>query len=223
VDLSHLLSVPSQGSLTAGGGQKLRSGALLEPIAVVAGLDYLAAVGEAIEQRRSHLGIPEHTAPFSEGEVGGHEERDALVELAEQVEQQRATVLGKGYGVVNFGRRLHPFPGQNCTPVNMGAPEFVHICLLVRMVYAEDLRSNAPIDLSTFFATCDFNGVRDSDVRQPGIGHQQVSKTKPMEGSYEQSGRFSKSELIHTTIELSAAFLTESDAGHASGWTNILS
>ena len=23
-----------------------------------------------------------------------------------------------GYGVVNFGRRLHPFAGQNCTPVN---------------------------------------------------------------------------------------------------------
>lgn len=23
-----------------------------------------------------------------------------------------------GYGVVNFGRRLHPWPGQNCTPVN---------------------------------------------------------------------------------------------------------
>src|SRR5262249_17821034 len=25
-----------------------------------------------------------------------------------------------GYGVVNFGRRLHPFPDQNCTPVNKG-------------------------------------------------------------------------------------------------------
>ncbi len=51
---------------------------------------------EPIQQRRGHLRIPEHAAPLPEGEVGGDDERDALVELADQVEEQRPAVLGEG-------------------------------------------------------------------------------------------------------------------------------
>lgn len=48
--------------------------ALLEPVAVVAGLDDVAAVSEPIEQGSGHLGIAEHTAPFTEGKIGSHDE-----------------------------------------------------------------------------------------------------------------------------------------------------
>jgi hypothetical protein len=47
-------------------------------------------VGDAIQQRGGHLGVAEHLTPFGEGQVGGDGEAGALVELADQVEQQRA-------------------------------------------------------------------------------------------------------------------------------------
>lgn len=74
---------------------EFRSAALLEAVAVIAGLDDVAAVREPIEERGGHLRIPEHAAPLPEGEVGGHDERDAFVELADQVEEQRSAVLGE--------------------------------------------------------------------------------------------------------------------------------
>ena len=45
-------------------------------------------MGEAIEERGCHLGIPEDLGPFGEAEVGCDDDAGALVELAEQVEQQ---------------------------------------------------------------------------------------------------------------------------------------
>ncbi|EJU11798.1 hypothetical protein LH128_17032 [Sphingomonas sp. LH128] len=47
-------------------------------------------MGEPVEQRGGHLGIAEHLCPFAEAEVGGDDDAGALVELAEQVEQQRS-------------------------------------------------------------------------------------------------------------------------------------
>jgi hypothetical protein len=44
---------------------------------VVAGLDDVAMVGQAVEQRSSHLGVAEHAGPFAEGEVGGDNDRGA--------------------------------------------------------------------------------------------------------------------------------------------------
>jgi hypothetical protein len=41
----------------------------LEAPAVVAGLDDVAVVGQAIEQRGRHLGITEDARPFTEGKV----------------------------------------------------------------------------------------------------------------------------------------------------------
>ena len=46
-------------------------------------------VREPIEQRGGHLGIAEHLGPFAEAEIGGDDDAGALVELAQQVEQQR--------------------------------------------------------------------------------------------------------------------------------------
>jgi hypothetical protein len=84
----------------------VRSGAVLEAPALVAGLDDVAVV------RRSRsavvipafagtgLGIAEDVGPFAEGEVGrgpGLDPDDGglLVELADQVEQQLAAGLGE--------------------------------------------------------------------------------------------------------------------------------
>ena len=73
-----------------------RSGAVFEAPAFVAGLDDVAVVSETIEQRRRHLRIAEHAWPFAKGEVGGDDDRGALIETADQMEQQLAAGLGEG-------------------------------------------------------------------------------------------------------------------------------
>lgn len=47
-------------------------------------------VGEAVEKRRRHLGVAEDGGPFAEAEIGGDDDAGALVELAEEMEQQGA-------------------------------------------------------------------------------------------------------------------------------------
>ena len=58
----------------------------LEAPAGVAGLDDVAVVGQPIEQRGRHLGVPEDARPFTEGQVGGDDDRSTLVEPADEVE-----------------------------------------------------------------------------------------------------------------------------------------
>jgi hypothetical protein len=50
------------------------------------GLDDVAVVGQAIEQRGCHLGVCEDARPFTEGEIGGDDDRGALVEPTDEVE-----------------------------------------------------------------------------------------------------------------------------------------
>jgi len=64
--------------------------AALEAPAVVSGFDDVAVVSEAIEQRGRHLGVGEDARPFAEGEIGGDDDRGALVEPADEVEQELA-------------------------------------------------------------------------------------------------------------------------------------
>ena len=61
-------------------------GSALEAPTVVAGLDDVAVVGQAIKQRSGHLGVAKHARPFTEGQVGGDDDRGALVEPANKVE-----------------------------------------------------------------------------------------------------------------------------------------
>src|SRR5271165_4737554 len=72
-----------------------RSGAVLEAPAFVPGLDDVTVMGEAIEERRGHLWVSEHARPFTEGEIGGEEDRGALVEPADEVEEKLAAGLGE--------------------------------------------------------------------------------------------------------------------------------
>jgi len=53
-------------------------------------------MSEAVEQRGGHLGVAEYARPFTEGEIGGDDDRGALVEAADQVEQQLAARLREG-------------------------------------------------------------------------------------------------------------------------------
>ena len=62
----------------------------LEAPTVIAGLDDVAVVGQAIEQRSRHLGITKDARPFTEGEVCGDDDLGAFIEAADEVEQELA-------------------------------------------------------------------------------------------------------------------------------------
>jgi len=64
---------------------------MAEAVGVVAGLDDVAVVGDGVEQRGGHLGIAEDLDPLGEGELGGDDQGGALVELADQMEEERPT------------------------------------------------------------------------------------------------------------------------------------
>ena len=53
-------------------------------------------MGEAIEQCGRHLGISKDARPFTEGEIGGDDDRGPLVEPADEMEQELAAGLGEG-------------------------------------------------------------------------------------------------------------------------------
>ena len=68
---------------------------MLEAITVVAGFDDMAMMGESIRQRGGHLRIAEHSGPIREAQVGRDDDAGALIELTEQVEQQRTAGLAE--------------------------------------------------------------------------------------------------------------------------------
>src|SRR3546814_19832751 len=67
-------------------GFALLGRAVFEAEAVVAGFQYVAVVGEPIEERGGHLGIAEHAGTLTEAEVGGDDDDGALVEFTQQLE-----------------------------------------------------------------------------------------------------------------------------------------
>src|SRR5260370_30627456 len=70
-------------------GGRLVSGrlcAVLEAPTLVASLDDIAMVSEAIEHGGCHLGVAEHLRPIGESQIGGDQQRRVLVEFADQVE-----------------------------------------------------------------------------------------------------------------------------------------
>ena len=62
--------------------------AAFEAPAVVTGLDDVAVMGQAVEERGRHLGIAEHAGPFAEREIGGDDDGGTLVKAADEVEQE---------------------------------------------------------------------------------------------------------------------------------------
>ena len=70
--------------------------AALEPPTVIAGLDDVAVMGQAVEECRGHLGVAEDTGPFTESKIGRDDDRGTLVEPADEVEQELPAGLGEG-------------------------------------------------------------------------------------------------------------------------------
>src|ERR1700677_5200966 len=64
--------------------------AVFEAEAVVSGFEDVAAVGKTIKQRGRHLRVAEHGCPLAEAEIGRDDDAGALVELAQQMEEQGA-------------------------------------------------------------------------------------------------------------------------------------
>src|ERR1700679_3867207 len=64
--------------------------AVFEAEAVVSGFENVTAMGEAVEQRSRHLRVAEHAGPFAETEISRDDDAGALVEFAEQMEEQRS-------------------------------------------------------------------------------------------------------------------------------------
>src|ERR1700760_2596138 len=69
------------------------SGAVLEAPALVAGLDDVAMMCQAVEQRGRHLGVAKHARPFAKRQIRCHDDRGLLVEPTDQMEQQLAARL----------------------------------------------------------------------------------------------------------------------------------
>ena len=69
---------------------------MVEPIGLVARLHDVAVMRQAIEQRSRHFGVAKDPRPLCEGEVGRDHHAGVLVELGEQVKQQRAARLTEG-------------------------------------------------------------------------------------------------------------------------------
>jgi hypothetical protein len=85
--------------------------AAFEAPTVVAGLDDVAMVGQAVEKRGGHLGVAEHAWPFTEGEIGGDDDGCSLVEPADEMEQQLAAGLSERQ-VAEFVEDDEVHPGQ---------------------------------------------------------------------------------------------------------------
>lgn len=65
-------------------------GTVSEPEAVISGFQDVAVVSEAIQECSRHLGVAEDGGALAEAEIGGDDDAGALVELAEEMEQQGA-------------------------------------------------------------------------------------------------------------------------------------
>jgi hypothetical protein len=73
-----------------------RLAAVAEAIGLVARLDDVTVMRQAVEERGRHLGIAEDTGPLGEDQVRGDDHAGVLVQRGQQVKQQRATGLGEG-------------------------------------------------------------------------------------------------------------------------------
>lgn len=63
----------------------------------------MATLGEAVKKRGDHLGIARYRCPFAEAEVGGDSDAGALLEFAQQIEEQRAARGAERQGIRFIG------------------------------------------------------------------------------------------------------------------------
>src|ERR1700751_1593524 len=66
---------------------------------------------EPVEQRGCHHGIAEDTWPFTEGQISRDDDRSALIELADEMEEQLPAGLSKGQ-IAEFVENGKVFAGE---------------------------------------------------------------------------------------------------------------
>src|SRR6202140_874630 len=69
--------------------------AVLEAPTVVAGLDDVAMMRQAIQHGGGHPGVAEYLRPIGKSQIGGDQQRRVFVQLADQVEHQLAPWLAE--------------------------------------------------------------------------------------------------------------------------------
>lgn len=67
--------------------------AVFEALGLISGFHDLAVMGQAVEKCHCHLGVTEHRRPFTECQVRRDDDRGALVEPADEVEQELTSGL----------------------------------------------------------------------------------------------------------------------------------
>lgn len=110
-DQAKLVGVaqPDRARLIGFSTSALRSA--FEAPGVVSGLDDLAMMRKAVEQRRRHLGVAEDGGPFAECQVGGDDDAGPLVELRDEVEEQLPAGLGE-WEIAEFIEHDEVEPGK---------------------------------------------------------------------------------------------------------------
>ena len=94
IGLRGMVSTPKRYVTICGTGEDA-SIAVLEAPAVIAGLDDVAMMRQAIEHGGGHPGIAEYLRPIGESQIGGDQQRRVFVQFADQVEQQLAARLAE--------------------------------------------------------------------------------------------------------------------------------
>jgi len=82
---SALKSIQETASKNTQGSGGLFS--LFEAVGVIPGFENIAVVGETVEERRGHFGVPQNLYPFAKAEVRGDDQRGFFIEMAAQVEE----------------------------------------------------------------------------------------------------------------------------------------
>ena len=146
--------------------------------AVVSGFQDVAAGGEAVEERRGHFRVAEHGGPFAEAEVGGYDDADALVELAQQMEEQR-TARGAEQQVAQFVEDDEIEAGQAfCDPPGLALGFFLFQSV-------DHLDGGEEADLSAFvFNGLDAQGghcMSFADLNSPHRRHSKLGYLSTME------------------------------------------
>ena len=75
---------------------------MFEAPALVAGFDDFAMMGQAIEERGRHLGVAKYSGPIAKAQIGGDDDRGALVKPADQMKEQLAAGLRSKFGISVF-------------------------------------------------------------------------------------------------------------------------
>src|SRR5580692_6654773 len=94
IGLRGMASIPKRYVTIRGAGEDA-SIAVLEAPTVIAGLDDVAMMRQAIEHGGGHPSVAEYLRPIGKSQIGGDQQRRVLVQFADQVEQQLATRLGE--------------------------------------------------------------------------------------------------------------------------------